>query len=99
MAAKDREYYPLGTSAILTLPKSKSGTGYNMIVRVKGTEVRLLHKFQRFTSNLLPGEPLVLGGQADFRRFFDEIVKELQLPRTMIFKPHSIRRGAATVDF
>ncbi len=70
-----------------------------MVESVTVTEACLLKRLHEFTLGMQPGDLLFEGGAKEFRRVFDDIVEKLQLPESLLFKPYSIRRGAATMDF
>ena len=95
----DFEFDASLTSGILTLRESKSGTRYNMIESVTITDATLIALFTALFDQSPKGAPLLPEGARCFRQRFDACVRALRLPGTLLYKPYSIRRGAATADF
>lgn len=85
--------------AVLTLPQSKSGTRYNVIESVVLDEPAILRRWKNFAEGKLPGDLLFPQGSRHFRKLFDDIALQLELPKGLLFKPYSVRRGAATAFF
>ena len=86
-------------SGVLTLRESKSGTRFNVVESVTVNDTSLLVLFKALTLHLPPGELLFPEGAHCFRQRFDLLIASLCLPTTLLYKPYSIRRGAATADF
>ena len=99
MRVTDFEFNVEGTSGVLTLPESKSGTRYNFVESVTITDPVVIRLIRAVTLGLHEGSLLYPEGAAHFRRCFDELVVGLRLSSTLLYKPYSIRRGAATADF
>jgi len=95
----DFEFDKDGKHGVLTLPESKSGTRYNIIESVTIVDAGVIHLVKAVTSGLHKGDLVYPDGPNHFRRCFDTLVMDLCLPGSLLYKPYSIRRGAATADF
>ena len=95
----DFEFDVEGTTGVLTLQESKSGTRYNIVESVTITDPVVIRLVRAVTLGMQPGSLLYPEGSTHFRRCFDEMVTCLRLSCTLLYKPYSIRRGAATADF
>ena len=95
----DFEFDKALTSGVLTLSESKSGTRYNIVESVTIKDATLITLFKALTLHSMPGELLFPEGAHRFRKQFDQLVGDLCLPSSLLYKPYSIRRGAATADF
>ena len=95
----DFEFDTFLTHGVLTLSESKSGTRYNVVESVTVNDKSLILLFKALTMHLSPGDLVFPEGAHCFRRRFDQLVLDLGLPSTLLYKPYSIRRGAATADF
>ena len=95
----DFEFDASGRRGVLTLAESKSGTRYNITESVTITDAGAIRLVKAVISGLERGELLYPDGPYHFRRCFDELVVDLLLPNSLLYKPYSIRRGAATADF
>jgi len=99
MAAGDFSFHPTQESCVLTLPFTKSGTRFNMVESVVLDDAAIVRKLRGYLRSL-PADALVYGdGNRQFRKTFDDIVAHLHLPHTLLYKPYSVRRGAATEFF
>ena len=87
------------THGVITLQESKSGTRFNMVESVTIDDAALIRLFKAITLHLNPGDLIFPEGANRFRQQFDTLVADLSLPSTLLYKPYSIRRGAATADF
>ena len=84
---------------MLTLLFTRSGTCYNFVESVVLGGVALIRRLRDHLRSL-PGDRLLYaGGGRTFRRTFDDIVAHLRFPCNPLYKPYSIRRGAATEFF
>ena len=99
IAIGDMEIDHRKSTAVLTLPQSKSGTRYNVIESVVLDEPAILRRWKDMTEGMLPGDLLFPQGPRHFRKLFDDIAFKLELPKGLLFKPYSVRRGAATAFF
>jgi len=99
MRVADFEFNVDGTSGVLTLPESKSGTRYNKVESVTITDPVVIRLIRAVTLGMHEGSLLYPEGASHFRRCFDELVVGLRLSSSLLYKPYSIRRGAATADF
>ena len=99
LRANDFEFNATLTAGVLTIRESKSGTRYNIVESVTITDPTLICMFKAVTLHLQPGELLFPEGPNCFRKRFDQLVMDLCLPSSLLYKPYSIRRGAATADF
>jgi len=99
MAARDFSFHPFNGTCVLTLPFTKSGTRFNMVESVVLDDAALLQRLQWHLRSWPGDQLLYAGGSRSFRRTFDNIVEHLHLPHNLLYKPYSIRRGAATEFF
>ena len=88
-----------GSTGVLTLPHSKSGTRYNIVESVVIDDCSILARWRELTAGRMPGDSIYVGGARGFRKLFDKITNMLKLPSGLLYKPYSIRRGAATTFF
>ena len=95
----DFEFDVAGTTGVLTLQESKSGTRYNIVESVTITDPVVIRLVRAVTLGMDKGCLLYPEGTGHFRRCFDQLVTGLRLSSTLLYKPYSIRRGAATADF
>jgi len=95
----DFEFDESFKKGVLVLRESKSGNRFNVVESVTITDVSLIRMFQNVMGAAQPGDLLFPEGAHAFRRCFDTLVDDLALPLTLLYKPYSIRRGAATADF
>lgn len=95
----DMEFNASGTKGVLTLKESKSGTRYNIVESVTITDMGVIRLAKAIMGGKDRGSLIFPDGPYHFRRCFDQIVLGLSLPSAMLYKPYSIRRGAATADF
>ena len=95
----DFEFDASGRRGVLTLPESKSGTRYNITESVTITDAGVVRLVKALVVGLQRGELLYPDGPHHFRKCFDDLVVDLSLPKSLLYKPYSIRRGAATADF
>ena len=99
VAMKDLCFHPTLDTCVLSLPFTKSGTRFNVVESVVLDDPCLVRRL-RNQVRTLPGDTLLFPeGSRCFRRLFDELVVLLRLPRALLFKPYSVRRGAATEYF
>ena len=87
------------SNGVLTLRESKSGTRFNFVESVTINDASLICLFRALTLHLSPGELIFPEGANCFRKRFDQLVMHIGLPSSLLYKPYSIRRGAATADF
>jgi len=95
----DFEFDDAGSKGVLTLAESKSGTRYNVIESVTITDPVVIRMVRAITEGMDKGALLYPEGTMHFRRCFDQMVSGLSLSSSLLYKPYSIRRGAATADF
>ena len=84
---------------VLTLQESKSGTRFNIVETVTVTDGNVIRMYLALMRGAEAGELLFPDGPHVFRRCFDSLIEDLGLPVSLLYKPYSIRRGAATADF
>ena len=100
MAVKDFTFHPFNGTCVLTLPFTKSGTRFNVVESVVLDDAALNRKLREHFRSLPATQAMVYAeGSRIFRGLFDEISAYLLLPNTLLYKPYSIRRGAATEFF
>ena len=99
VAASDLEFNTDHFTAVLTLPHSKSGTRFGMVESVVLDDALLVRKLHHWWRSALPGDKLYPGGPRLFRSAFDQLVETLHLSTSLLYKPYSLRRGAATAHF
>lgn len=88
-----------GDKAILSLPDTKSGSRFHFTESVTLSDPLLIRRLKDFFADRLPGDPIYAGNLHKFRSDFNAVLASLPLPRHLLYKPYSIRRGAATEDF
>jgi len=99
MAVKDFCFHPVVDNCVLSLPFTKSGTRFNVVESVVIDDPYLVRRLRSHMHGSEGATLLFPQGSRCFRRLFDELVVLLKLPRALLFKPYSIRRGAATEFF
>ena len=99
MAVGHFTFHPSLCSCVLALPFTKSGTRFNTVESVILDDAHLVSRLHTCFRNL-PAETLVFtAGSRAFRTLFDDLVSALHLPHNLMYKPYSVRRGAATSFF
>ena len=99
MAVKDFTFHPTNGTCVLALPFTKSGTRFNTVESVILDDAAINRVLVSHFRALPPDALVYNDGSRKFRRLFDDIVYHLRLPQKLLYKPYSIRRGAATEFF
>jgi len=99
MSVSDFTFNPTLSSCVLALPFTKSGTRFNTVESVILDDEALIRRLHMHFQSLSADALVFDGGNRKFRTLFDEIVTYLHLPRNLMYKPYSVRRGAATEFF
>jgi len=99
MAVKDFSFHPSLQTCVLSLPFTKSGTRFNTVESVVLDDVAIIRRLAEHFRFMSPDTLVFDGGNHGFRSLFDQYVNILKLPRHLLYKPYSLRRGAATVFF
>ena len=77
----------------------KSGTRFNTVESIILDDAAINRVLCNHFRALQPDALVYNDGSRKFRRLFDDIVYHLRLPQKRLYKPYSIRRGAATEFF
>ena len=99
LTVKDFPFHPSMCTCVLSLPFTKSGTRFNTVESVVLDDEAIIRRLAEYFRGMPPDALVFDGGSRKFRTLFDEFVNTLLLPRNLLYKPYSIRRGAATEFF
>jgi len=99
LRVQDFTFHPDMRTCVISLPFTKSGTRFNMVESVVLDDAAIIRRLAEHFRVLEPGALVFNGGNHRFRSLFDSLTSTLQLPRHLLYKPCSVRRGAATEFF
>jgi len=99
LKVQDFTFHPDMRTCVLSLPFTKSGTRYNTVESVILDDSAIIRRLAEHFRYLSPDTLVFNGGNHRFRTIFDSLISTLQLPRHLLYKPYSVRRGAATEFF